>query len=74
MKRICLYRNCGCTIPDTTRSDAKYCNIKCRANETTYIKRENKRIKQDKENMTKMLVDIEKNKDLLELFNKIYNK
>jgi hypothetical protein len=74
MKRICLYRNCGCVIPDTTRVDAKYCNIKCRANERTYIKRENKRINEDKENIKDMLSQLEKNKDLLELFNKIYNK
>lgn len=72
MEKRCQYRNCGCLIPESTRSDANYCNIKCRNNERTYIKRENKRINENKENISKMLVDIEKNKDLLQLFNKIY--
>lgn len=73
MERKCSYRNCGCPIPDTKRSWTKYCDKKCKDNERTYIKRENKRIKKEKENITKMLIDIEKNKDLLELF-KLINK
>jgi hypothetical protein len=72
MKRICQYRNCGCSLPDIKRISAKYCNKKCKDNERTYIKRENKRINENKENIAKMLVDIEKNKDLLELFKLIH--
>ena len=70
--RTCSYRNCGCLIPDTTRSDAKYCNIKCRDNERTYIKRENRRMKKEKELIVKNLIQVEKNKEIIELFNKIF--
>jgi hypothetical protein len=72
MERKCQYRNCGCVIPEKTRSDAKYCNIKCRDNERTYIKREEKRIKEKNKELVKNLIQIEKNKELVELFNKIY--
>ena len=74
MKRKCQYRNCGCTIPESTRSDSKYCNIKCRGNEMTYLKREKKKIENNKKQIVKTLIEIENNKELLELFNKIYNK
>ena len=71
-ERKCLYRNCGCSLPDTKRPQAKYCNKKCKDNERTYIKRENKRIKLEKQQIVKNLIQIEKNKEILELFNKIY--
>lgn len=74
MTRRCNYRNCGATIPDSVRSDAKYCNIKCRDNERTYIKRDNRRIKQNKEQIVKNLIHIEKNANILDLYNKIYSK
>jgi len=72
MEKRCEYRNCGCNIPETTRSDAKYCNIKCRDNERTYIKRENRKLNKEKELIVKNLIEVEKNKEIIELFNKIY--
>jgi ribosomal protein L33 len=71
-KRRCQYRNCGCIIPENTRSDAKYCSIKCRGNERTYIKRENRRFKKEKLEIVKNIIEVEKNIELLDLFNKIY--
>lgn len=70
----CSYRNCGCVIPDGLRSDAKYCNKKCKDNERTYIKREMKKIKLEKECVLDNLIQIEKNKEMLELYKKIYGK
>jgi hypothetical protein len=72
MERRCEYRNCGCNIPETTRRDAKYCNIKCRDNERTYIKRENRKLKKEKELIVKDLIQIEMDGDFINLFNKIY--
>lgn len=74
MERRCNYRNCGCLISDDVRSDAKYCNLKCRDNERTYIKRDNKRIKKEREDILNKLIQIENNKGIIELFNKIYKK
>jgi hypothetical protein len=74
IKRCCTYRNCGKILSDTKRSDSKYCNKKCKDNERTYIKRERKKDKEEKEEIVKNLIQIEKNKEMLELFTKIYKK
>ena len=70
----CSYRNCG--LPLTGRNDKKLCNRKCKDNERTYIKRETKRLKKEKETYKNMIEDYKnlENKDLLELFSKIYGK
>jgi hypothetical protein len=72
--RVCAYRNCGCVIPITTRSDAKFCNIKCRGNERTYIKREMKRLRKEQQQIVENLIQIEKNKEILDLYLKIFKK
>lgn len=69
-----MYRNCGCLIPDSVRSDAKYCNKKCKGNEKTYLKRDMRRIKKEKEELVKNLIEVEKRGELIELFNKIYKR
>ena len=69
--KCCKYRNCE-KVLSGVRSDANYCSLKCRNNERTYIKRENRRVKKEKEEIAKLLHDVGKNGDLLELFKKIY--
>lgn len=73
-KRNCGYRNCINIIPSSKRSDAKYCCDKCKGNEKTYLKREKRKLRNEKLDIVNMLVDYNKNKDLVDLFNKIYNK
>jgi len=40
--KTCKYRNCEKELINV-RSDANYCNKKCRDNERTYLKREKRR-------------------------------
>lgn len=76
--RKCQYRNCGCQIGDDVRSDSKYCSISCKYNERTYIKRENRRVKKEKELVAKILkesqMEIKVDNNILELYEKIYGK
>lgn len=76
--RKCQYRNCGCQIGDDVRSDSKYCSISCKYNERTYIKRENRRVKKEKELVAKILkesqMEVKVDDNILELYEKIYGK
>jgi hypothetical protein len=67
----CNYRNCVKEIDYTIRRiDAKYCCDKCKENERTYLKRE----RRNKRKIVEDLKQIEKHKDILELYQKIYKK
>lgn len=71
-KRICNYRNCGCVIPETTRSDARYCNGRCRDKERTYIKRERRRYENEQETIKSILnIIVGKSEEELNLLNKL---
>lgn len=72
--RKCQYRNCGCKISDSVRSDSKYCSLSCRDKERTYIKRENRRVKKEKELVAKILKESQIDREYLELYEKIYGK
>lgn len=76
--RKCEYRNCGLKIGDDVRSDSKYCSLSCKYNERTYIKRENRRVKKEKELVAKILneskMEMEVDNNILELYEKIYGK
>lgn len=72
--RKCQYRNCGCQIGDGVRSDSKYCSLSCRDKERTYIKRENRRVKKERELVAKILKESQIDREYLELYEKIYGK
>ena len=76
--RKCGYRNCGCQIGDGVRSDSKYCSLSCRDKERTYIKRENRRVKKERELVAKILkecqMEVKVDHNILELYEKIYGK
>ena len=72
--RNCGYRNCINVIPNDRRSDSKYCCNKCKENERTYLKREKRRFRKEKLDIKNMLIDYDKNKDIIDLFNQIYSK
>lgn len=72
--RKCNYRNCGCEIGDSVRIDSKYCSISCRDKERTYIKRENRRVKKEKELIVNILNEVKVDNNVLELYKKIYGE
>lgn len=66
----CNYRNCNKEIEKVGKR--KYCDKKCLTNEMKYIKRDRKRGQDEKTRIVDMLIQIENNKDILELYNKIH--
>jgi hypothetical protein len=73
--RNCEYRNCINQIDFTKRrTDSKYCSNKCKENERTYLKRERRKDRENKKHIVDNIIQIEKNKEIIDLFVKIYNK
>ena len=69
----CTYRNCINKI-ENKRKDAKFCCMKCKRNEYTYIKREKRKEKFEKELIKSILITLNNNdKDLIDLYQSIYN-
>jgi hypothetical protein len=74
MERKCNYRNCNNYLPDEMKSNAKYCSRNCKSCERKYNKREDNKIKQDKEHIKKLLIQVKEqtiSDDIMRLFNLI---
>ena len=71
-KRTCQYRNCGCDISDK-RPNAKYCSKQCKSNEKKYIKREDKRILDERNRINNILEQIKSSdENIIDLYKNIY--
>ena len=67
----CLYENCQ--KPIEGRPNKKFCNNNCRSYYYIYLNRQNKAFKKGKEEINAILNQFKDiDKDVLELFNKIY--
>lgn len=72
LKRTCQYRNCGCDISGK-RPNAKYCSKQCKSNEKKYIKREDKRILDERNRISDMLAQIKSSdENIIDLYKNIY--
>ena len=76
MKRICEYRNCNKDISEM-RKDAKYCSRNCKTCERKYNKREDNKIKLEREHIKDLLIKTQEqtiSPEVLALFNLINNR
>ena len=74
MERKCNYRNCNNYLPDEMKSNANYCSRNCKSCERKYNKREDNKIKKDKEHIKKLLIQVKEqtiSDDVMRLFNLI---
>jgi hypothetical protein len=75
--RICDYRNCNKDI-SKMRPSAKYCSRNCKSCERKYDKREDNKIEKNKQEIVKLLKEVNNIKnidnDILTLFNLINGK
>lgn len=79
----CNYRNCTNDILNY-RPNKLYCNKKCKSNEAKYLQREKNSYKAEKEKINKILDQLTvinsfdnnraEKEQILDLYNKIYNK
>ena len=76
MERKCNYRNCGKDI-STMRKDANYCSRDCKTCERKYNKREDNRIKLEREHIKNLLIQSKEqtiSEDVIKLFNLLQKK
>lgn len=78
MKKISVIRNCqyrNCEMPFNGRPNKKFCCIKCKRNELKYKQRDNKKYREEKDSIYKLLEQFkgsEIDPILISLYNKIY--
>jgi hypothetical protein len=76
MERKCNYRNCGRDISNM-RKDAKYCSRDCKSCERKYSKREDNKLKSEREHIRKLLIQVKEeaiSEDVIRLFNLLQKK
>jgi hypothetical protein len=76
MERKCEYRNCNKDISEM-RKDAKYCSRNCKTCERKYNKREDNKIKLEREHIKDLLIKTQEqtiSPEVLTLFNLIQKK
>lgn len=76
MERRCEYRNC-CANIEKKRPNAKYCSRSCKTNERKYNKREDNKLKEEKQNIANMIDTLKSNTindEVIKLFNLINGK
>jgi len=76
MERKCNYRNCGKDISNM-RKDAKYCSRDCKSCERKYSKREDNKLKSEREHIKKLLIQVKEetiSEDVIRLFNLLQKK
>ena len=74
MERKCNYRNCNNYLPDEMKSNAKYCNRNCKSCERKYNKREDNKIKLEREHIKDLLIKTQQqtiSPEVIALFNLI---